>query len=578
MEDVDPRKAAEEVTAITREIADVRARLQAALDGGSGDGLRVSRELATRGAEAVDSLRISLTNWFSFFNGYDPLFTWWVALPFKRVDPGLHGYSSFLRDRLAPADFQIVTRNDPASVIPAGPPPTFNQVPDLAGMLALPQDELTAVVQRFTGRRGPGRGRGAGRESVVAARPPEYYQRWLAALKTLDFDALSRNAQVDYLFIKTTSETQLARAKVSPQTDIPRKTDGSGITGSARGRIGLLQDLADERIPYTPEELIALGYKELAGLEVEMKKASQQMGFGADWKAAVEKVKTLHPPPGGKPAAVREMLYEAIEYLRKHDMITVPQVAAESLRMNMMPPERQLINPFFTGGAQITVSYPTDTMEYDARVQSMRGNNIPFNHATAFHEMIPGHNLVGYSGARYWAYRANLGGTSFFGEGWPLYWEIILYDKGFHDTPEEKVGALFWRMHRAARIIFSMRFHLGEWSPQECIDFLVDRVGHERHNATAEVRRSFQQAEPLYQAAYLLGGLQIRSLRRELVDSGQMTEKQFHDEVMRQGSMPIAWLRLAMMRTPLTPDTPVTWEFYPGLPRGSQAARYFQSP
>ncbi len=80
------------------------------------------------------------------------------------------------------------------------------------------------------------------------------------------------------------------------------------------------------------------------------------------------------------------------------------------------------------------MSFPTDTMEYEARLQWMRGNNIPFNHATAFHEMIPGHNLVGYMGSRYGGYRANLGGTPFFGEGWPLYWEIILFDKGFHDS------------------------------------------------------------------------------------------------------------------------------------------------
>ena len=95
-------------------------------------------------------------------------------------------------------------------------------------------------------------------------------------------------------------------------------------------------------------------------------------------------------------------------------------------------------------------------------------------------------------GARFNGYRADLGGGGpFFGEGWALYWELTLYDMGFHKTPEEKVGALFWRMHRCARIIFSLKFHMGQWSPQECIDFLVDRVGHERENATAEVRRSF---------------------------------------------------------------------------------------
>ena len=123
----------------------------------------------------------------------------------------------------------------------------------------------------------------------------------------------------------------------------------------------------------------------------------------------------------------------------------------------------------------------------------MRGNNIPFSHAVAFHEMIPGHNLVGYMGSRFANYRARIGGnTPFFGEGWPLYWELTLYDMGFHDTPEERVGALFWRMHRCARIIFSLNFHMGIWSPQESIDFLVDKVGHERDNATAEVRHSFQ--------------------------------------------------------------------------------------
>ena len=130
------------------------------------------------------------------------------------------------------------------------------------------------------------------------------------------------------------------------------------------------------------------------------------------------------------------------------------------------------------------MSYPTDTMEYDARLQSMRGNNTPFSHATAFHEMIPGHNLVFYTTARFSGYRPSLGGNSpFYSEGWPLYWELQMYDIGFHDTPEKKIGALFWRMHRCARIIFSLKFHMGEWSPQECVDFLVDRVGFERDNA-----------------------------------------------------------------------------------------------
>jgi hypothetical protein len=299
-----------------------------------------------------------------------------------------------------------------------------------------------------------------------------------------------------------------------------------------------------------------------------MRKASRQMGFGDDWKKALEKTKTMHVPPGGQPAMIRDLLVESIDYLRARDLLTMPEVNAESQRMIMMTPERQLVNPFFTGGGQISVSYPTDSMPYRARLESMRGNNRPWSHATAGHEMIPGHNLVGYYGQRFADYRANLGaGGPFFGEGWPVYWETILYDKGFHDTPEERVGALFWRMHRCARIVFSLRFHMGQWSPQEAIEYLVERAGHERANATAEVRRSFQGGYgPLYQAAYLLGALQMRGLRAQIVDTKQMSEKAFHDEILRQGSMPVALLRLALGKQKLTPETSVDWKFYGELP------------
>ncbi|HJU64859.1 MAG TPA: hypothetical protein VJ596_04245, partial [Gemmatimonadaceae bacterium] len=325
IEDVQGQKAAAEVTAIGKEIALIKARLESATASTAGSENRPgARELALRAADATDSLRASLTNWFAFFNGYDPLFTWWVGLPFKNVDRSLRDYATFLRDKVAPGNFVMPAPASNAPIAPATAP-KFAQVPNLAELLALPQDEMIAIVQRFTGRgSSPGGGRGGGDS---APRGPEFYQGWLAALRTLDFDKLSRNAQVDYLFIKTTSELQLARAKVPPQSDIPRKADTTGITGAARGRLGLLNDLADERIPYTPEELIKLGYEELAWLEGEIKKAAAEMGLGDDWKAAIEKVKDMHPPPGGQPAAIRDMLHEAVDYVRAHDMITVPQVA-----------------------------------------------------------------------------------------------------------------------------------------------------------------------------------------------------------------------------------------------------------
>jgi len=122
---------------------------------------------------------------------------------------------------------------------------------------------------------------------------------------------------------------------------------------------------------------------------------------------------------------------------------------------------------------------------------------------------------------------------------------------------------LFWRMHRCARIIFSLGFHLGQMTPKECIDFLVQRVGHEPDNATAEVRRSFNGSyAPLYQVAYLLGGLQIYSLHKELVGSGKMTNRAFHDAVLQENSIPIEMLRAKLTKQKLTRDFTSNWKFY----------------
>lgn len=338
--------------------------------------------------------------------------------------------------------------------------------------------------------------------------------------------------------------------------------DRDAIIGDPIGRDGLLAELAAEKIPYTPEELIAIAEKEFAWCDTEMKKAAHDMALGDDAHAALERVKNDNVAPGQQTQLIRELAQEATDYVKKHDLLTVPPVAEETWRMEMMSPERQKVNPFFLGGDTIIVSYPTNTMSHEQKLMSMRGNNRHFARATVFHELIPGHHLQGYYEERYRRYRAMFG-TPFWVEGWALYWEFLLWDRGFPKTPENRVGMLFWRMHRCARIIFSLKFHLGEMTPQQCIDFLVDRVGHERATAEGEVRRSFNgDYSPLYQAGYMLGAFQIRALRHELVDSGKMKEKEFHDRFLMANQMPIAYMRALLGNEKLSPDYEPNWRFY----------------
>ncbi len=334
------------------------------------------------------------------------------------------------------------------------------------------------------------------------------------------------------------------------------------IIGDPIGRDALLRELEFEMIPYTPEELVEIANKEFAWCEAEMKKASREMGFGDDWKKALEAVKGKYVEPGKQPELIRQLAFEAIEFVEKNDLVTVPPVARDSWRMEMMSPERQLIAPFFLGGETILVAYPTNTMTHEQKMMSLRGNNPHFARAVAHHELIPGHHLQGFMNRRHRDYRG-IFRTPFWGEGWALYWEFLLWDMNFSRTPEDKIGALFWRMHRCARIIFSLNFHLEKMSPQESVDFLVERVGHERDNATAEVRRSFSgDYGPLYQIAYMMGGLQFYNLHRELVDSKKMTNRAFHDAILREGAIPVEMVRAILTKQKLTRDFKSNWRFY----------------
>ncbi|MEI9918224.1 MAG: DUF885 family protein [Bacteroidota bacterium] len=351
----------------------------------------------------------------------------------------------------------------------------------------------------------------------------------------------------------------MLRKKVDPAT-LPRD-DGSGIIGNPIGRDEMIRQLQFEMIPYSPEELIDIANKEFAWCDAELLKASKEMGFGNDWKAAQEKVKMSFVPEGHQPEAMFKLYQESVDFLKKHDLITISPIAEETWRMRMMSPQQQLVSPFFLGGEVLQISYPTDEMDHDDKLMSMRGNNPHFSRSTVHHELIAGHHLQGFMNDRYKAYRSFY--TPFWIEGWALYQEFVLWDLGFPRGPEDKIGMLFWRMHRCARIIFSLNYHLGRWTPKQCVDFLVDRVGHERANAEGEVRRSFTgNYGPLYQLAYMIGGLQFYAMKKELVDSGKMTYKQYHDAVMHENAMPVEMVRAIITNQPLKKDFNSSWKFY----------------
>ena len=156
----------------------------------------------------------------------------------------------------------------------------------------------------------------------------------------------------------------------------------------------------------------------------------------------------------------------------------------------MMSPETLKTIPYAAyNGRQMMVAYANGEMSPSDKLMVMRGNNRHFTRLVIPHELIPGHHLQQYYESRG---PQRPFSTPFYVEGRALYWELRLWDLGWTRTPEDRIGMLFWRMTRAARVTLTLKYHLGRMKPDEMVAFLMDRVGHEKFGARGEVRRFIQ--------------------------------------------------------------------------------------
>ena len=477
---VDSQNAAAVIDKLGQEIEDLTSSLEARLKSRAADDAELSADNLKMAAETVRELRSNLRGWFRFYDGYDPMFSWWMRAPYQKTDAALEKYVALLNEPPAAeataatqASFQT-QENDAAKTPAVNKSTSANtaevDVPDLTALIAEPPTQMEAIIAKFRsdfpGLRGWGGGRGGrrggGRESAggdfrdggddqgarrLAARDryedddddedqqadrddanrertarsgdrrrgrqntPEARERqkrrlteWATALDGLNFDSFSQADRVDYLMLKNHIQYRLKRlemASASDDDERPAALDASGIAGRPIGREALLVELRNEMIPYTPEELLEIAVRENAWCEAELLKASQRDGLRRRLAEGRGKSQDDARAAGRAAVLIRDLAWEAINYLREHDLVTVPPLAAETWGMQMMSPRRQLINPFFTGGNEISVSFPTDTMTHDPKLQSMRGNNIPFARATVHHELIPGHNLQFFMTSRY---------------------------------------------------------------------------------------------------------------------------------------------------------------------------------
>jgi len=161
-----------------------------------------------------------------------------------------------------------------------------------------------------------------------------------------------------------------------------------------------------------------------------------------------------------------------------------------------------------------------------------------------YHEATPGHHLqvalqrenTGLPQYR----RAN--GFSAYNEGWALYAEAVAADDlhVYEGDPLGRVGFLMSYLFRAVRLVVDTGMHAKGWSREQAVDYMVASGAKPVGAANSEINR--YASMPGQACAYKIGHTVIARLRAEEAAKPGFDLRAFHDEVLANGSVPLAVL------------------------------------
>jgi uncharacterized protein (DUF885 family) len=320
-----------------------------------------------------------------------------------------------------------------------------------------------------------------------------------------------------------------------------------------------------ELIAQTPEEVLAIGMKELERQKAAFIAAAREIDPSRPAAEVWTAVQNDHPTPESLLPDTRSHLAEIKRFFVDRDLIRYPTneevivdetpgfLRATSFASMDMP------GPF---EKKATESYyyvtPPETSWDKARIDEWL---TAFNYATtdivSVHEAYPGHFVQGLHlkaspvrGA--WQF---IGSYAFI-EGWAHYTEQLAIDEGFPPASlrkDDKTVARY-RMAQASeallrccRLVAAVRMHCQGMTLDEATKFFVDNAFYTQAPARSEAERG--SYDPGY-CLYTVGKLQFFTLREDWKkqEGSAFSLKRFHDEALRHGMPQLRLLRERMLR------------------------------
>jgi uncharacterized protein (DUF885 family) len=303
-----------------------------------------------------------------------------------------------------------------------------------------------------------------------------------------------------------------------------------------------------------PQAVHEIGLEELRIVDVGRRAIASRAGAASP----AEYRQRLADDPANTPRSKDELLARAREDIARAMEVapryfgTLPKAGCDVMA----------VEEFKERDAPFAYYFPPSTDGSRGGIYYANGYDLPSRKytklaTTTYHEAVPGHHFqiaLEQENEQLSTFRrlgARIVGGAYV-EGWGLYSEKLADEMGLYRNEGERFGMLDAVAWRAARLVVDTGLHALRWTRQQSIDFLLE-AGLSETDAVLETDRYI--CWPGQALTYMMGCREIERLRHELEarDGARFDLREFHDQVLAHGSLPLATLARELPNWVTTP-------------------------